>query len=173
MRSLCSITLVLIASMSVNAWAQESQKTENPKIDMQGFLRVSLEAAEHRASRQISEQQFIRLSQESGTIILDARSKEKFDLLHIRGAINLSFPDITIESLQRTLPDKSTRILIYCNNNFVNAELAFPTKLASASLNLSTYISLYDYGYRNVYELAPLLDPANSKLPFESNGNSQ
>ena len=42
------------------------------------------------------------------------------------------------------------------NNSFRNAEGPFPAKLASAWLNLSTYIALYNYGYRNVYELAPL-----------------
>ncbi len=167
MRRLLSIAVVLCSS--IHLAAQESQTSENPKIDMAGFLKVSLEAAEHRTSRRLTEEEFLRFGQDSGTIILDARSKEKYDLLHIRGAINLSFPDITIESLQKTIPDKSTRVLIYCNNNFENAELAFPTKQPSASLNLSTYISLYDYGYRNVYELAPLLDPATSKLPFESN----
>jgi hypothetical protein len=100
--------------------------------------------------------------------VLDARSREKYDLLHVKGAIHLSFPDITVESLKRVLPDKSARILIYCNNNFRNAEAAFPTKLPTASLNLSTYIALYTYGYRNVYELGPRIDPKRSKLPFES-----
>ncbi len=41
---------------------------------------------------------------------------------------------------------------------------AFPAKIAPASLNLSTYISLYTYGYRNVYELGPLLDAKTTKL---------
>jgi phage shock protein E len=41
-------------------------------------------------------------------------------------------------------------------------------KIARASLNLSTYIALYSYGYRNVYELAPLIDLKASKLPFVS-----
>jgi hypothetical protein len=36
--------------------------------------------------------------------------------------------------------------------------------MATASLNLSTYISLYTYGYRNVYELGPLLDVKTTKL---------
>ncbi len=170
MRSLLTFFIVLCSS--INLEAQDSQTTENPTIDMAGFLRISLEAAEHRESRRLTEDDFIRFSQEAGTIILDARSKEKFDLLHIRGAINLSFPDITIESLQKTFPDKSARILIYCNNNFKNAVEAFPTKMASASLNLSTYISLYDYGYRNVYELAPLLDLATSKLSFDATADS-
>jgi phage shock protein E len=66
------------------------------------------------------------------------------------------------------LPDKNTRILIYCNNNFLGAEKAFPAKAVTASLNISTYIALYNYGYRNVYELGPLLDIKASKLDFES-----
>lgn len=108
------------------------------------------------------------MSRERGTLILDARSRQRFDELHIKGAINLSFPDIAVESLKATLPDKSTRILIYCNNNFRGAEGPFPTKLPAASLNLSTYIALYSYGYTNVYELAPLIDTQSSRLEFES-----
>jgi hypothetical protein len=57
--------------------------------------------------------------------------------------------------------------LIYCNNNFVGQQKAFPTKIPTASLNLSTYIALYSYGYRNIYELGPLLDVKTSKLDFE------
>ena len=108
------------------------------------------------------------MASEPGTVILDARSKEKYDLLHVRGAVNLSFPDITVESLNRLFPDKGTKILIYCNNNFREAELPFPNKLPAASLNLSTYIALFTYGYRNIYELGPLLELNSSALPFAS-----
>ena len=135
---------------------------------MPGYLQVSREAAEHRESRLVSEQEFMRMSREPGTVVLDARSREKFDELHIKGALSLPFPDIAIESLKAVLPDKKTRILIYCNNNFANAEGPFPAKIARASLNLSTYIALYSYGYRNVYELEPLIDLKASKLPFVS-----
>ena len=62
------------------------------------------------------------------------------------------------------LIDKDQKILIYCNNNFVGEPQAFATKVAPPSLNLSTYISLYTYGYRNVYELGPLLDVKRTKL---------
>jgi hypothetical protein len=138
----------------------------NPAIDMDGYLRVAAEAASHRESRRISEEEFIRMSREPGTVVLDARSREKYDELHIKGAINLSFPDIAVGTLARTLPDKETRILIYCNNNFANAPEPFPEKKFSAALNLSTYIALYNYGYRNVYELAPLIDVRASRLQF-------
>jgi hypothetical protein len=135
---------------------------------MEGYLRVSSEAARHRETRRLSEEDFLRMSREPGTIILDARSKQKYDEMHIKGAINLSFPDIAVESLRRTIPDKGTRVLIYCNNNFVGAEGPFPTKIPTASLNLSTYIALYSYGYRNVYELGPLIDVKTSKLKLIS-----
>jgi hypothetical protein len=167
-----SCLLILVAA-SFTIPAIENKPRDNPRIDMPGFLRVSAAAAEHRESRRVGEDEFLRMSAEPGTIVLDARSKEKFDLLHFRGAVHLSFPDITVESLARMIPDKSTRILIYCNNNFENEPEAFPTKIATASLNLSTYVSLYDYGYRNVYELAPLLDPATTHLPLVSTPSDQ
>jgi|SRR5882724_718278 len=138
----------------------------NPAIDMKGYLAIAAEAAEHRESRRLTEDEFIRLSQEPGTIVLDARSVAKYNELHIKGAINLSFPDITVDSLNQNLPDKNVRILIYCNNNFVGAQEAFPTKIATGSLNLSTYIALYSYGYRNIFELGPLLDVQTSNLEF-------
>lgn len=34
----------------------------------------------------------------------------------------------------------------------------------SVSLNLLTFTTLYEYGYRNVYELAPLIDVAETRL---------
>ena len=108
------------------------------------------------------------MSREPDTIVLDARSREKYDELHVTGAVSLSFSDIAVESLARTIPDKNTRILIYCNNNFANAAQPFPSKMPSASLNISTYIALYNYGYHNVYELGPLIELSKSKLPFET-----
>jgi hypothetical protein len=73
----------------------------------------------------------------------------------------------------RALPDKNARILIYCNNNFSNALSAFPAKAASASLNIATYIALYGYGYRNVFELGPLIDVNAARLEFQSWRNDE
>jgi phage shock protein E len=156
----------LVSGLALGAEAAERPQMANPSVDMAGHLRVSAEAARHRRARRVSEAEFIRMSRQPGTVILDARSRDKYDELHVKGAINLSFPDISFESLGRVLPDKKTRILIYCNNNFREVP-AFPTKAFSAALNLSTFITLYDYGYREVYELAPLLEVATSKLEFE------
>jgi len=145
-----------------------SGEIDNPNIDMPGYLRVAHEAADIRKSCRLTEEEFLRLSREPGAVILDARSSEKFRELHVKGAINLSFPDITAASLRAAIPDPGAPVLIYCNNNFKNAEGPFPGKAATASLNLSTFIALYNYGYRNVYELGPLIDIQKSRLPFET-----
>jgi rhodanese-like protein len=149
---------------------EEKQRPEivNPAIDMKGFLQISEEAAKHRETRRLTEEEFILMSQEPGTIILDARSSEMYKLLHVKGAISLSFPDIAFESLANTIPDKNTRILIYCNNNFRGAIIPFASKTPSLSLNVPTYIALYAYGYRNIYELGPLIDISKSELEFET-----
>ena len=159
--------------LAVPAGAQTGSSAVNPAIDMEGYLRVSVAAARHRETRLLSEPDFIRMSREPGTVVLDARSRQRFDELHIKGAINLSFPDIAVEALGSLIPDRSTRILIYCNNNFQGALGPFPAKLPSASLNLSTYIALYNYGYRNVYELAPLIDINGSRLEFATGNGTR
>lgn len=153
--------------------ANPREAIENPAIDMAGYLQVSREAAQHRAPRRVSEAEFMRMRQAPNTIVLDARSRQKYDELHVTGAVHLNFSDIAIESLARVIPDKNTRILIYCNNNFADAEAPFPKKLVTASLNISTYIALYNYGYRNVYELGPLVALDKSTLPFESTAAQQ
>jgi len=161
--------LALLCALAASAGAANAAAVEpNPAIDMPGYLRVANEAALQRETHRVSEDDFIRMSREPDTIVLDARSREKFDELHVRGAVNLSFPDLNIATLAKAIPDKATRILIYCNNNFANAPGPFASKLPAASLNLATYVALYTYGYRNIYELGPYVDINESRLAFES-----
>jgi phage shock protein E len=159
-----ALTVVLASTTHVHA----ATPIPNSAIDMRGYLRVASDAAAWRDSHRISAEQFETFKEEPGTIVLDARSAQKFEELHVKGAINLSFPDITADTLRQVIPDKRSRVLIYCNNNFLNAPRAFPSKKPTASLNLSTFIALYNYGYRNVYELGPLLDVNSTKLSLVS-----
>lgn len=163
MRGLAVVALLAVALQSPLA---AGNGLANPAIDSAGYLATAVEAARHREARRVTEDEFIRLARLPGTVILDARSKLRFDGLHVQGAVNLDFSDITVDSLAQLLPDKGTRILIYCNNNFVNAP-DFPAKVPRTSLNLSTFQTLYAYGYRNVYELGPLLDVDRTRIPFE------
>ncbi|MGC4071173.1 MAG: rhodanese-like domain-containing protein [Nibricoccus sp.] len=136
-------------------------------IDAPGHLLAVDEAIRLRESRRISEDEFIRLAAEPDTVVLDARSAEMFERLHVRGAVNLSFPNFTAETLAAVIPTKTTRVLIYCNNNFLNSASAFPAKTISVALNLSTFTNLHAYGYTNVYELGPLLNINTTQLKLD------
>jgi phage shock protein E len=127
--SLIALVALLAMFATLSAAAQGVADTPapiiNPAIDQNAYLRVVGAALGQRAQHRLSEAEFVRMSREPGTVVLDARS------------------------------------------NFSGAEGAFPSKLPSASLNLPTYIALYDYGYRNVYELGPLIDIASTSIAFE------
>jgi hypothetical protein len=166
MRPWVACSLLAVAAAAAAADAPPQPPPPNPAIDIAAYLRVATEAAAHRESHRLTEDDFIRISRQPGVIVLDARSKARFDELHVAGALNLAFPDISIGSLRRMIPDRRTTVLIYCNNNFSGAEGPFASKLPSASLNISTYIALYNYGYRNVYELGPQVDLRASRLTF-------
>jgi hypothetical protein len=157
---------MLLSLIGVLGRADAAEPIPNPKIDADGFLRITHEAMTARATRRLTEAQFLAMAAEPGTIILDARSADRYALLHVRGAISLPFTDMTIESMRRVLPNPKVKILIYCNNNFEHDEIAFATKAAPAALNLSTFVSLYTYGYKNVYELGPMLDVNRTKIPL-------
>lgn len=141
---------------------------DNPNINMEAHLRIAAEAAKHRQTHRLSEDDFLKISKEPGVVVLDCRSKAKFDELHIEGAMNMSFPDLTEEGLKKAFPDKNVKLLIYCNNNFKNALAAMPTKRLEVALNISTFITLYTYGYHNVWELGPYLDAKTTKLKLVS-----
>ena len=138
----------------------------NPRIDYRRFAAGVAEVETLRASRRLGEDAFLALVAQPDTVVLDARSRQKYDLLHVRGARHLSFPDITADELAKIIPTKDTRVLIYCNNNFENEEPAFPAKARAAALNVHTFNVLHAYGYTNVHELKPLLDVRTTKIPF-------
>ena len=138
----------------------------NPLVDTAGFRDSVAEADRLRAERRVGEAAFLALATRE-SVILDCRSRESFARLHVRGAVNLPFPDITANELDRLIPTPTTRVLIYCNNNFAAAPTAFPEKVARAALNHHAFATLVAYGYRNVFELAPLVDVASTEIPLE------
>lgn len=155
-----------VASVLDAAEPTAASPIPNPLIDYAGHRETVKRVEPLRESRRLSEADFLAKSREAGTVVLDARSSPMFQRLHLAGAVNLSFPDFTEEALARVIPTKDTRVLIYCNNNFLGSPSAMATKVAPASLNISTYVALSSYGYTRVYELGPLLDVKTTVLPL-------
>jgi hypothetical protein len=161
-----TIFLVIFATHFATHFAT-AQTIPNPLIDYDEFQRIVVSSKSERESHRLTEAQFLTSREDSATIILDARSSARFQQRHIKGAINLPFTEFTAETLQNVIPSKDSKIVIYCNNNFLGDPVALASKMLSASLNLNTYTSLKAYGYTNIYELGPLLDVATTSIPFE------
>lgn len=187
------ITLI-ISSAFLSKAQNETIFPNQSYVDFDRFLELANEVRDHREERLISMEEFNEMASEENTVILDTRSKRMYDLKHIKGAIHLTFADFTQLNLARLIPDTNTRILIYCNNNILDDEQFFPTKSLSPeerqtmhlrslpnrpkefpltmALNVPTYINLYGYGYKNVYELADLISTLYPDIEFEGTGNS-
>jgi rhodanese-related sulfurtransferase len=156
--------LALLAASSCAAFAADP--IPNPQIDYPGFLQIAAKTEALRENHRVTEADFARMAREPGTVVLDARSRDKYAMRHIEGAVNLPFTDFTDAALAAVIPNKETRVLIYCNNNFRGAPVSLTAKRVQASLNISSFIALTTYGYTNVYELGPVLDVQTAKLPF-------
>jgi len=158
-------------------------------VDFDAYEKLLSEVKEHRQTRLLTTEQFVKASKEKNVIILDTRSESMYAAAHIKGAIHLNFSDFTQANLAKIIPSGDYKLLIYCNNNIknkntfpVNAKKFFATKAfypsqflnppanakqMTLALNIPTYINLYGYGYRNIYELAELVDASDTEIEFE------
>jgi phage shock protein E len=150
---------ILILSALCLSAALSAQRTGSPLIDYEGHQKLVEVVKEYRESRLISLADFKARAAKSDALILDARSAEAFAAGHIKGAVNLPLPDFNDESLKQLIGDNPNReILIYCNNNFTNNLWPIPVKRIQLALNIQTFINLYGYDYKNVYELGEAVD---------------
>ncbi|MFO0601009.1 MAG: rhodanese-like domain-containing protein [Myxococcaceae bacterium] len=192
MRRWCELVVLLAASVAAAQPKPQGADVKNyPKamVSFEDFKSLVSEVEAYRASRLVDLDTFLKMSREPNTIIFDARSDFRFDRKHLKGAKHLSFSDFTSDNLRRLVPDPNTRILIYCNNNFDGDQVDFATKMAPRfdapprsppesqilgnrkpimlALNIPTFINLYGYGYRNVYELGELVQIDDKRITFE------
>ena len=182
---LFAVSVILLAA---NAGLAQDINYPKAKVSFDDFKGLVAEVETHRASRLIDLNTFIKMSKEPGVIILDSRSDFRFDRIHVKGAKHLAFTDYTQDNLKKVIPTFETKILIYCNNNFDGNQTDFASKVAMPrakpanavatqfaaqakplmmALNIPTYINLYGYGYRNVYELNELVNVNDPRIAFE------
>ncbi len=164
------IRFALIASLSVSALAARAPVTTgSPLIDFDGFAKLTQTVRPIRAKRLLTLQEFKRRAADQRVLVLDARSAQAFAEGHIAGAINLPFPDFTAESLAAVIgPDRSRQILIYCNNNFRDNKRPVVTKAVPLALNIQTFVNLYGYGYKNVWELGEAVTMGDPRVGWVS-----
>ena len=74
-------------------------EARNPQIDYPGFQQLTGDVGALRNERLLPFAQFKKQAASAGTLLLDARSETAFREGHIKGAVNLPFPDFNAESL--------------------------------------------------------------------------
>lgn len=187
---------IAVVAILVAIPLRAEQKTYPPaKVSYDDFKALVAEVEPHRHARLVDLDTFLKMSQEPGVVILDTRSAFRYERIHLAGAKHLSFPDFTQENLREVIPSEEATVLIYCNNNFDGNEVDFASKIVlptrplrregteppasprpqftaqgkpvMLALNVPTYITLYGYGYRNVYELNELVKVSDPRVSFE------
>lgn len=161
------IFALLLTGVAVGNGYSADRVPAKSKVDFSKFLALSNEVTKYRRDRLVSLDRFNEMAAEKGTVILDTRSKSAYTMKHIKGAMHLNFSEFTEEKLAKLLPNKNTRILIYCNNNFKDDKVAFALKSPPLALNIPTFVNLYGYGYRNIYELKELVSIKDERLKLE------
>lgn len=180
-----TIGVLMAVGLPSTVFADSPDAPEYPsaKVSYADFKTLVETVEEHRAERLVGLDEFLEMSKDPDTVILDTRSAERFERIHIAGAKHLNFSDFNQRSLAELIPDPNTRILIYCNNNFEGNPVDFTTKVfipptasdevideerpVMMALNVPTYINLYGYGYQNVYELDELVNVSDRRIEFE------
>jgi phage shock protein E len=160
--------LICAAALAVTM-PLHAQDGGSPLIDYAGFRDLTSQVQPYRSTRLISMADFKARATRGGVLVLDARSAAAFKAGHLAGAVNLPLPDFSAEALAEVIgknPDRE--ILIYCNNNFINNRRPVVTKALPLALNIQTFINLYGYGYKNVYELGEAVDMDDPKIGWES-----
>lgn len=197
-----------------------AQDSDSPLVSFSDYEMLMAKVKEHRKTRLVDLDAFNQLSTDENVYILDTRSKEMYDRKHVKGAIHLNFSDFTQANLDNLFQRRDVKILIYCNNNFIDQiqidevslkelliqDMNFASKVSypqfdiqvepyierggideliepiegeertevieiekpiTLALNIPTYINLYGYGYRNVYELSELVSVRDPRIQFE------
>lgn len=156
--------LAIATFVGIGLSASAQDVPASAEVDFAGFMGLGDEVFELRETHLLSLEAFNDMADAPNTIILDARSRYAFEMGHIEGAVNLPFSDFTDEKLAEMIPNKETRVLIYCNNNFSDDAEPIPLKRVALALNIPTFINLYGYGYENIYELGVLTETTNEDV---------
>ena len=119
------LVFLLLAVMLLTACGQDKEND-------QGAVYVNITAEE---AKQI-------MDSEEGYIILDVRTQEEYDQVHIPGATQISHEEIA-EKAEEVLTDKEQLILVYCRSGR-------RSKIAAEAL--------VELGYTNIKEFGGIID---------------
>lgn len=138
------ILFLLIAMASYPTLSME-QPVE--LLQSEEYFERAKELQKFRKSRTVDMAKINEMLKDKDTILLDTRGDEDYKRLHIRGAKHLSYADMTTDRLAKLIPDKNTRIILYCYAAIM------PLRTRNLPLSTNAFVDMHMYGYTNLYEI--------------------
>ena len=146
----------------------EEKHPNDPRIDYDAFEEKVNQVKHYRLERLLDIEAFKEMLTRDDVLLLDTRSTSAYHDIHIKGAVHLNFSEFTDKKLASVIPSKDTCILIYCNNNFARGfHGQLEGKRPALALNIPTFINLYGYGYKNIYELSGIIRQGDGNFEYE------
>lgn len=81
----------------------------------------------------------------SQSIVLDAREIKEYRVSHIKNAIHVGYDDFDIKSVQTKIPNKDSKIIVYCSIGIRSEDIAEKLKKVGYTHVLNLYGGLFEW----------------------------
>jgi len=85
----------------------------------------------------------------TNAIILDAREIKEYNVSHLKDAIYVGYEDFQIDSVQKKLPNKDSKIVVYCSLGIRSEEVAEKLKKAGYTNVFNLYGGIFEWKNNN------------------------
>lgn len=81
--------------------------------------------------------------------ILDAREKEEYDTSHLKNAIFVGYNHFDLDSVYIKIPNKASKIVVYCSLGIRSETIAYKLKKAGYSHVINLYGGIFEWKNNN------------------------
>ncbi len=94
---------------------------------------------------------------EGSVVLVDLRSPDEYAASHIKGAKNIPATELTDETLAKVIPFKTSRVVLYCSNNFQLSRKVALTTMAYPVFKQLGYLNTLVLASSFSNDIAPLV----------------
>ena len=130
-----NIILYILISFSTSAF---SQKTLNKLLKQHNKESIPYISVDSLAAQQ------------NQPILLDSREKNEYKTSHLKNAIYVGYDFFNIDSVQQKLPNKNSKIVVYCSLGIRSEDVAEKLKKAGYTNIFNLYGGIFEWKNKNL-----------------------
>lgn len=81
----------------------------------------------------------------SNIILLDAREKREFEVSHLQNSIYVGYDNFDLQKVQKTVPNKNAKIVVYCTLGVRSEDIAEKLKKAGYTNVLNLFGGIFEW----------------------------